>query len=261
MSTGALLEPALLEPWQALLLGLVEGLTEFLPVSSTGHLLLAQRALGLARTPALDAFVVVVQLGAILAVLGLYRRRSLLLLRGLLGREPDGARLLARLLLAFLPVAVLGLLAEAPIERHLFGLWPITVAWAVGGALLLLLPRRAPESGLGLEALGPRGALLIGLFQCAALIPGTSRSLATLLGGVVAGLSLAAAVEFSFLLGVLTLASAAGWKLLTKGSAMLSDLGGSALLLGSLAAALSAAASVAFLAAWVRRHGLGLFGW
>lgn len=254
---------ALLETWEAVLLGIVEGVTEFLPVSSTGHLLLAQRALGLERSVALDAFVVVIQLGAILAVLGLYRARAAQMFRGLLGRDAAGLRLSGRVVLAFLPAGVLGLLVEHAVERHLYGLWPITAAWAVGGVLLLLVGRHlGPRaSGAGLDVLSVRGALLIGLFQCAALIPGTSRSLVSLLGGIVAGLSLAAAVEFSFLLGGLTLAAAAGWKVLTQGTAMLEGLGAVALAWGSVAAALAAAASVAFLAAWVRRHGLGLFGW
>jgi len=260
---------AALDLWEALLLGLVEGLTEFLPVSSTGHLLLTQRLLGLARTPALDAFVVVIQVGAILAVLGLYRTRVAQLGRGLVGRDPSGARLLARLVLAFLPAALFGLLVERPVERHLYGLWPITAAWALGGLLLLALVRRVPaaveqEGGRGgplLAALSLRGALLVGLFQCAALLPGTSRSLVTLVGGLVAGLSLAAAVEFSFLLGLLTLAAAALWKGVSHGPAMLEGLGAPALLVGMGAAAGAAALSVSFLVRWTRRHGLGPFGW
>ncbi len=260
---------ATLDLWEALLLGLVEGLTEFLPVSSTGHLLLTQRLLGLPRTPALDAFVVVIQLGAILAVLGLYRTRVAQLGRGLAGRDPAGLRLLARIVLAFLPAALFGLLVERPVERHLYGLWPITAAWALGGLLLLALAKRGPRpaddeggrGGQGLAALSVRGALLIGLFQCAALLPGTSRSLAALVGGLVAGLSLAAAVEFSFLLGLLTLGAAALWKGLSHGPALLEGLGAPALLAGTLAAAVAAALSVSFLVRWTRRHGLAPFGW
>jgi len=260
---------ASLDLWEALLLGLVEGLTEFLPVSSTGHLLLTQRLLGLERTPALDAFVVVIQVGAILAVLGLYRARVTQMARGLLGREPAGARLLARLALAFLPAAIFGLLVEKPVERHLYGLWPIAAAWAAGGLLLLALARRPAEipggSGgaraLGLEALSVRGALWVGVFQCAAMLPGTSRSLVTLVGGLVVGLSLAAAVEFSFLLGVLTLGGAALWKVSSQGPAMLEGLGGAALVAGTLGAAVAAALSVSFLVRWTAHHGLAPFGW
>ncbi|MFM8981243.1 MAG: undecaprenyl-diphosphate phosphatase [Planctomycetia bacterium] len=271
LGPGLPLASALLEVWQALVLGVVEGLTEFLPVSSTGHLLLAQRALGLPSSQAMADFVVLVQPGAILAVLGIYRARLVQLLAGALGRDRAGLRLLGQLLLAFLPAAALGLFAERAIERHLYGLWPITAAWALGGVALLALARLpqaqpVPEGAAGLPGrralheLGWRGALVVGAFQCAALLPGTSRSLATLVGGLVAGLSLAAAVEFSFLLGVLTLAAAAGWKCLSRGPAMWEGIGLPALAVGVLAAALSAALSVAFLLAWVRRHGLGAFG-
>lgn len=262
---------SLLEAWQALVLGVVEGLTEFLPVSSTGHLLLAQRALGLPSSQAMADFVVLVQPGAILAVLGIYRARLVQVLAGVAGRDAAGLRLLGQLLLAFLPAAVLGLLAGRAIEKHLYGLWPITAAWALGGVALLALarlPRAQPAppdapsapGRRGLLELGWRGALVVGAFQCAALLPGTSRSLATLVGGLVAGLSLAAAVEFSFLLGVVTLGAAAAWKCLSRGPAMWEGIGPLPLLVGVLAAAVSAALSVAFLMAWVRRHGLGAFG-
>lgn len=266
------LASVLLEAWQALVLGVVEGLTEFLPVSSTGHLLLAQRALGLPSSQAMADVVVLLQPGAILAVLGIYRARLVQLLRGVAGRDREGARLLGQLLLAFLPAAALGLFAERAIERHLFGLWPVTAAWALGGVALLALARQPlaqPMPGdapalpgrRGLLELGWRGALVVGAFQCAALLPGTSRSLATLVGGLVAGLSLAAAVEFSFLLGVLTLAAAAAWKCWSRGPALWEAVGLPALAVGVLAAALSAALSVSFLMAWVRRHGLAAFGW
>lgn len=258
--------PDLLHPLEALLLGVVEGLTEFLPVSSTGHLLLAERALGLPRTAALDAFTVVVQVGAILAVLGLYRGRVAAGVQGLLGRDAQGRRLVVHLVLAFLPAALAGLLLEASIERHLFGLWPVVVAWALGGVLLLALAprleaRRAGRLGGGLEALRPAGALGIGLAQCLALAPGTSRSLVTLLGGLLVGLSLPAAVEFSFLLGVVTLSAAAGHKLLHQGPGLLAEVGLGAVGLGLLAAGLSAAVAVGALTRWVRTRSLAPFGW
>lgn len=258
--------PDLLQPLEALLLGVVEGLTEFLPVSSTGHLLLAERALGLPRTAALDAFTVVVQVGAILAVVGLYRARVAASVQGLLGRHPEGRRLVRHLVLAFAPAALAGLLLEARIERHLFGLWPVVAAWALGGVLLLALAprlqaRRANSQGGELESLRPAGALVIGLAQCLALWPGTSRSLVTLLGGLLVGLSLPAAVEFSFLLGVLTLAAAAGHKLLHHGPGLLAQVGLPALGLGLLAAGLSAAVAVGALTRWVRTHSLAPFGW
>lgn len=251
---------------EALVLGAVEGLTEFLPVSSTGHLLLTERVLRLPSTSALDAFTVVVQVGAIVAVLGLYRARVRQSVRGLLGRDAGGLALVRNLALAFAPAAVAGLLLDKRIEQHLFGLWPVAAAWAVGGALLLglaprLLRHQAAGRGRGLEHLGAGGALTIGLMQCLALWPGTSRSLAALLGGLLAGLSLPAAVEFSFLLGVLTLGAAAGYKGLTHGRVLVEQVGAVPLALGFAAAALTAALAVKALTAWVRTRSLAPFGW
>src|SRR5262249_47009910 len=117
---------------QALILGVVEGLTEYLPVSSTAHLILAQRALGIDKGEAADAYTVCIQAGAILAVFGIYARAVGRMLRGLAGRDPAGLRLALQLLVAFLPAAVIGLAAAKKIKEHLFGLWPITSAWFVG---------------------------------------------------------------------------------------------------------------------------------
>ena len=123
---------------QALILGLVEGITEYLPVSSTGHLLLAQRLLGIPSSTASDAFAISIQGGAILAVLGLYRARVASMIRGLLGQDETGRKLAINLMAAFIPAAVLGLLLEKTIKKYLFGgdewgLWPVVAAWAVGG--------------------------------------------------------------------------------------------------------------------------------
>lgn len=251
--------------WEALVLGLVEGLTEYLPVSSTGHLLLAMRALGIPAGDAADAYAICIQAGAIVAVLGLYRKRALEVLRGLVGRSPDGLRLARNLTLAFLPAALLGLLLQDAIRTRLFGLWPITVAWALGGVAILLLPRggrgRPEGEGLALAELTPARALLIGALQCLALWPGTSRSLVTILGGLLAGLGLRAAVEFSFLLGVLTLLAATLYEAWRGGAAMLEHFGLGALLLGFAVAWAAAALSVRWLVTWLERHGLRLFGW
>jgi len=121
----------------AAILGVVEGVTEYLPVSSTGHLLLTENILGIANDPeskrAANAYVIVIQAGAILAVLGLYRRRIRQMLLGLMGRDADGKRLVLNLLIAFMPAVVLGLLFEDVIKAQLFGLWPVTAAWFAGG--------------------------------------------------------------------------------------------------------------------------------
>ncbi|MFI5309421.1 MAG: undecaprenyl-diphosphate phosphatase [Polyangiales bacterium] len=249
-----------MELWQALLLGLVEGLTEYLPVSSTGHLLVTQRLLGIAPTEASNAYAIAIQAGAIAAVLGLYARRCRQLIEGLFGRNPAGKRLGTRLVVAFLPAAVLGLAFDHAIERHLFGAWPIAAAWAAGGVLILVVDRRLDRVGrYDLDSMTLRAALIIGAAQCAALWPGVSRSLATILGALGAGLSLAAAVEFSFLLGLLTLGAATSYKLLQHGHAMMEAYGPVPVVAGFVAAWLAAVVSVRFMVRWLSSHGLGLF--
>jgi undecaprenyl-diphosphatase len=251
-----------MELWQAVILGLVEGLTEYLPVSSTGHLLVTQRLLGIEETEASNAYAIAIQAGAIAAVLHLYARRVEQIARGLLGQDRIGARLALALCIAFLPAAVVGLSFDALIERYLFGLWPIVSAWAAGGILILALERHVVRRrGLDVMFLTWRGALLIGVAQCAAMWPGVSRSLATILGGLWAGLSLAAAVEFSFLLGLMTLGAATAYKTLQSGSVMLEAYGPVSLLAGFAVAWLSAWVSVRWMVGWLRRRGLAVFGW
>lgn len=252
-----------MEWWQALILGLVEGLTEFLPVSSTGHLVVVQRLLGIGGSEAANAYAIAIQAGAIAAVLGLYRKRVAQVSRGLIGRDGDGTRLLVALVLAFLPAAVLGLAFDAAIERYLFGAWPVVAAWAGGGLVLLGLGPwlSSIKSGLAIEAVGPRMALLVGFAQCAALWPGVSRSLATILGGLAVGLSLVAAVEFSFLLGLITLGAATAYKALGSGQIMLETYGAVALVIGFGAAWLSAVLSVRWMLSWLGRRGFALFAY
>lgn len=248
--------------WQALVLGLIEGLTEYLPVSSTGHLLIAQRLMGIEASEAANAYAIVIQAGAIVAVLGLYRRRVGQLLLGLAGRNQAGRCIALALLVAFIPAAVIGLLADEAIESYLFGPWPIALAWAVGGALLLVIGHRIKAAqGNSLEAVTLRAALIIGFAQCAALWPGVSRSLATILGGLGVGLSLAAAVEFSFLLGLLTLGAATAYKTLDSGAAMQDAYSLQDIAVGFLAAWLSAVLAVRWMVAWLNERGLGIFGW
>jgi undecaprenyl-diphosphatase len=257
---------------EAAVLGTVEGLTEYLPVSSTGHLLVTQRAMGIgtadeARKGAADAFAVAIQAGAILAVLGLYFGRVRQIGRGLLGRDPAGLHLGAHLLVAFLPAAVVGLTLGDAIKEHLFGPWPIVGAWAVGGLAILLVAwfkREGTEegrAGLAIEALTVRLALGIGLWQCVAVWPGVSRSLVTILGGVVLGLSLRAAVEFSFLLGLLTLGAATIHDGVRHADLLTATYSPPALVVGLCFAFVSAVLAVRWLVGYLQSHGLQLFGW
>jgi len=249
--------------WQSVLLGLVEGLTEFLPVSSTAHLLLTQRILGM-QGEAANAYAISIQAGAILAVLLLYRARLASMVAGALGRDPVGRRTAINVVAAFIPAAILGKLFDEAIERHLLGLWPVVAAWLVGGAAILWIDRHAhhrARGGVTLDALPLRTAVLIGLAQCVAMWPGTSRSLATIVAALLLGLEMAAAVEFSFLLGVVTLTAAAGYKALKGGGAMLHDYGALNIAVGFAVATLSAAASVKWMVSWLHKHGLGVFGW
>ncbi len=273
-----------MEAWQALVLGVIEGITEYLPISSTGHLVVAQRLMGIGtQTPldkaAADCFAICIQGGAILAVLGLYYKRVLQMIRGVLGQDPEGLKLAIAILAGFFPAAVLGLLFNDWIEAKLFSMWPIIFAWIVGGVLILATAwwRRNRRQGPGKDLLELtwKLALIIGLLQCVAMWPGTSRSLMTIVGGVLVGLSVKAAVEYSFLLGVLTLTAAtakkAVWKVEGLGAEYDVWLGGTRLMwdayglvplvIGIVAAAVSAALAVKWLVTYLQSHGLSLFGW
>lgn len=248
--------------WDAVILGLIEGITEYLPVSSTGHLLVAERFLGVGGGVAAKSYAIAIQAGAILAVLGLYRARVGQMLAGLAGRDPFGRRLLGLVLLAFLPAAVVGLLLDAPIERVLFGPWPVVAAWVVGALVILAVsPRLEQRPGRDLTALDARTALIVGLMQCIALWPGTSRSLVTILGGLLAGLALPAAVELSFLLGLVTLGAATSYKALQHGGEMVDAFGAPAILVGVAVSWVAAVVAVKWMIAWLNRHGLRLFAW
>jgi undecaprenyl-diphosphatase len=265
------------EWWEAVVLGLVEGITEFLPVSSTGHLILTSWLLGLdapETKPALDAFQVVVQGGAVLAVLLLYRERVGEMLRGLLGRSEAGRRLIGRLVLAFLPAALLGPVFHAAFHDRLFRPGPVLAALLLGGVWMIWLGRRGPDAAdampaHGLDELPARTALMIGLFQCVSLWPGTSRSMMTIAGGVLLGLRPKDAAEFSFLLGLPTLGAASLYSLVdnlseaqaTGGPSLFTALGPGEVVLGLVVATVSAALAVHWLVGFLTRHGLGAFGW
>jgi undecaprenyl-diphosphatase len=249
----------------AAIIGVIEGLTEYLPVSSTGHIILAQRALGIPDSEEANAFAICVQAGAIFAVLGLYQARVRQMALGAVNRDRHGQRLLFNILVAFAPAAVFGLMFNDVIEKNLFGLWPIAGAWAVGGAAILAITwsgkEKYPPQGFDLEHLSRKRAILIGLLQCLAMWPGVSRSLMTIVGGVIVGLSLPAAVEFSFLLGLVTLSAATVYKALQYGPQMFELYGPSAMVVGFLTALLAAIISVKWMVAYLNKHGLSIFGY
>lgn len=278
----------------AIVLGVVEGVTEFLPISSTGHLIITNHVLGLDseqplvgkdgqplwyRKPseknpagepltlklAADTYIVVIQVGAILAVVILYWGQLMSLVRGLLGQDSAGLRLLRNLICAFLPVAIVGLALSKWIDRHLFSIGTVIIGLVAGAVLMLFAERwRWRRSGVGKEVREPSDlyatqALTIGLVQCFALWPGTSRSMMTIVGGYFTGLSPARAAEFSFLVGLPVLAGAATVKGIRSGPAMIEVFGWSNVLLGIVVATVSAAVAVKFLVAFLNRQGLAAF--
>lgn len=243
----------------AVVQGIVEGVTEFLPVSSTGHLILSGHLLGFEDERA-KTFDIFIQLGAILAVLWIYRQRFLEVARTL-NREPASRRFVTNLALGFLPAAAIGFLLRHWIKEHLFT--PVTVAWAllVGGVLILLVERwKRPDTVSDARDLPPRTALGIGFAQVLALFPGASRSAATILGGYVLGLSRTAATEFSFFLAVPTLAAAAGYDLL-KSLPYLTSADIPLFAVGFLVAFVSAFVVIKAFIRYVAHHTFEAFAW
>ena len=254
---------------QAILFGLVEGFTEFLPISSTGHLLVLARVLdvgqhGQAAKDAIKSYEIAIQAGAILAVAGLYRHRFVTMIEGVTGRSEDGRRVLIGVMIAFVPAALVGVVLESKIKDVLFGVGPVLAAWVVGGILILVLTRMGilvPRGGRVLEQLTPRDAVVIGLAQVLALWPGTSRSLVTIVAALLLGYSMAAAVEFSFLLGFVTLGAATAYQVLKDGQAMIDAFGVLTPIVGLVAAFLAAVVSIRWMVTYLERHDLSIFGW
>ena len=256
---------------QAIVFGVVEGLTEYLPVSSTGHLLVAKEIMGVGGSPeseaAINAYIVVIQFGAIIAILVICLNRFVSLYRGVFQGDAAGRKLLANLIFAFLPAVVIGLALEDLIKGHLFGTYPVIIGWVAGGLVILgfafLCRFRSIDlhKGKRLEDIQIPVALFIGFAQCLAMWPGVSRSLATILGALFMGVSMAAAVEFSFLLGAVTLSAASFYDLLKHGSEMMQVFDFSAMALGLVFAFVSAVLSVKWMVGYLNRYGLELFGY
>lgn len=316
----------------AAILGVVEGLTEYLPISSTGHLIITNSVLGLdSETPILrrvalaepaasdasgtadsdgivrdgegrefsvkdaaDAYSIIIQFGAIVAVLFAYWNRCTGTLFGVFRRDAASLRLSRNLIVAFLPAAALGFFIHEKIEEFLFNPGAVAAALVVGGVLMLVVDRRrnrlvreragavsgtaaesvsgtaaesvsgtagAEECGPDLQDLSVRGALTIGVMQCLALWPGMSRSMSAIVGGYVAGLSPRRATEFSFLLGLITLTAASVYKTLQCAGEMRETFGVGVSAVGLAVAFVCAFASVKWLVEWISRHGLSAFAW
>jgi len=234
----------------ALVLGIVEGLTEFLPISSTGHLILAGDLLGFSP-PGRDVFYVAIQTGAMLAVLWEYRARFFRV----------DLQLWRNLAVAFLPAAVIGLAAGGFIKAHLFKPVPVALAFIIGGVIILLVDRGQRTSRIeSTQSMSALDALKVGFAQCFALIPGTSRSGATIIGGMLFGMSRRAATEFSFFLAVPTLIAAGAydaWK--NRGLFSAGDIGMWAV--GLVASFVSAFVVIRWLIRYVASHDFRWFAW
>jgi undecaprenyl-diphosphatase len=245
---------------KAAILGVVEGLTEFLPISSTGHLILAGSLLGFTGEKE-KLFDVAIQTGAMCAVIWFYRARFVGVLKGL-GTDPVAKRFVTNLLIAFTPAAVLGLLFGKYIKAYLFAPVPVAIAFVVGGVIILWVEQRQhrPVRIADVDELSPSDALKLGLAQAFALIPGTSRSGATIIGGLLFGLSRKAATEFSFFLAVPTLIAAGAYDTFKYRHLLgLEDVGLFAV--GLITAFISALVCVKWLIRFVATHTFVPFAW
>jgi undecaprenyl-diphosphatase len=244
---------------KALVMGIVEGLTEFLPISSTGHLILVGDLLGFNNEKG-KVFEIAIQLGAILAVVWDYRERFASVATGL-GREPAANRFVLNLLLAFMPLAIIGLLFGQQIKATLFSPIPVALAFIIGGFIILWAEKMPHSKHIDdVDAMSWKDALVMGFIQALALIPGTSRSGATIIGGLLYGLSRKTATEFSFFLAVPTLGLASlyelyhHWHLFTRDDIAM-------LAVGFVASFFSAAIAVRALIRFISGHDFTVFAW
>ena len=252
--------------WKAIVLGVTEGLTEFLPISSTGHLLAAKELMHLDSSEiseqAIDSYIISIQIGAILAIAVLYKNRIRQMYEGLRGQSEVGKVVLRNLVVAFVPTAIIGLLLADYVKDQLYESQLVAYAWIVGGICILFAHEKKflKRDGSSMESLSLQGAVVVGLVQALALWPGVSRSLVTIFALVALGLSLAAAVEFSFLLGLVTLAAATSYELSQDGGRIIDLFGYWTPLVGLIAAFLSAVASVKWMVSWLENKSFSVFG-
>jgi undecaprenyl-diphosphatase len=245
---------------KALIMGLVEGLTEFLPISSTGHLIIAGDLLDFLKTEQRGVFEIAIQFGAILAVCWEYRHK-LLHVAGGLSREPRSRRFAFNVALAFVPAGFLALLLGKAIKERLFSPVPVALAFVAGGLIILWAERRKHiVRVLDVDEMTWKDALKVGFAQCFALIPGMSRSGSSIIGGLLFGLSRKAATEFSFMLAIPTLTAAAFYDLYKHRALLDADMAG-VLAAGFAMSFLSALYAVRGLLRYISRHDFSLFAW
>lgn len=241
-----------MEVVEAIVLAVIEGLTEFLPISSTGHMILAASVMNIQDDEFVKTFEIAIQLGAILAIVLMYARRFL-----------QGIDIYIKLTLAFIPTAILGFLAYDFIKSHLFSPLVVSISLVVGGIILIWIDKRvesAQSKVSSLERIPKKNAFIIGLFQSLAMIPGTSRAAATIIGGIFNRLNKRQATEFSFLLAVPTMLAATGYDLL-KTPIQFSYYEIQLLLLGSLIAFVTAWIAVKVFLTIVENYGFKYFGY
>lgn len=246
--------------WKALLIGVVEGLTEFLPVSSTGHIILAEEVLNFQGPPG-KVFEIVIQLGAILAVCLLYRAKIWTTVEGVLQRDKRAIRFATAIVVAFLPAAIVGVAAHKYIKSVLFSPWVVAISLIVGGIAILLIERFAQRPRIkSLDEVDLKTAFYIGLCQCLAMIPGVSRAGATIMGARAFRVDRATAAEFSFFLAMPTMLGATVYDLYKNWSSLSWEHGG-VIALGFVTAFVSAMFVVRAFVRFISRHGFTVFAW
>lgn len=249
-------------------LGVVEGLTEFLPISSTGHLELVSEWMGMRSEElkdAVDAFNIVIQGAALLAIVGLYRKRVGEMINGIVKRDADGLRLLRNLFISFFPAAFIGLLFHKKIKAYLFNPEAIAGAMIVGGILMIVLEllhrRKVGTGGMKVAEVTWKVALIVGIAQIFSMWPGTSRSMATMLGAMLAGMSLADSAEYSFLLALPTLGAASVYDFAKSYHIIFQHASTPIFLIGMATSAMVAALAVKGFISFLQRGGLAPFGY
>ena len=249
LQTAATVQPVL-DSLRAVILGIVEGITEFLPISSTAHLILASHALGIRETEFLKSFEIIIQLGAILSVVVLYWKKFL------------DIEVLKKLVVAVIPTGVIGLTVYKAIKGYLLGnVTVVLLALLIGGIALLLFSRmqRGPDRETDFGEITYRKAFLIGLFQAVAVIPGVSRSAATIVGGSLIGVSKRTIVEFSFMLAVPTMLAASGLELVKNRSALQGNM--DVLAIGFVVSFITAIVAIKSFLGYIKNRDFSLFGW